>query len=81
MSPTPTYTIDAFWDAEASVWVATSEDVIGLATEAPTIEQLTQKLHAIIPELIELNHKPSDHQGLIQFELISHRQESIQIAA
>jgi hypothetical protein len=75
-----TYTIDAFWDAEAKVWVATSEDVIGLVTEAPTIEHLTQKLYAIIPELIELNHS-SDHQGLIQFELISHRQESIQIAA
>jgi hypothetical protein len=51
-----TYIIDAFWDAEAKVWVATSEDVIGLVTEAPTIEHLTQKLHAIIPELIELNH-------------------------
>jgi Domain of unknown function (DUF1902) len=51
-----TYTIDAFWDAEAKVWVATSEDVIGLVTEAPTIEHLTQKLHAMIAELMELNH-------------------------
>jgi hypothetical protein len=50
-----TYTIDAFWDAEAKVWVATSEDVVGLVAEAPTIEHLTQKLHAIIPELIDLN--------------------------
>ena len=30
----------ALWDAEAGVWVATSEDVPGLATEADTIEQL-----------------------------------------
>jgi hypothetical protein len=61
-----TYTIDAFWDAEAKVWVATSEDVIGLVTEAPTIEHLTQKLHAIIPELIGLNHSlRANSQGSI----------------
>ena len=35
------YTIDAFWDTESGVWVATSDEVLGLATEAPTIEQLT----------------------------------------
>lgn len=80
MSPTYTYTVEAFWDAEAEVWVATSEDVIGLVTEATTIELLTQKLHAIIPELIELNNL-SNHQGSIHFELIGHRQESIQVAA
>ena len=26
--------VSAFWDHEASVWVATSDDVPGLATEA-----------------------------------------------
>ena len=30
----------AMWDAEAGVWVATSEDLPGLATEADTIEKL-----------------------------------------
>ncbi len=76
------YSVDAFWDAEATVWVATSDEVLGLATEAPTIEQLTQKLRFLIPELIQLNQLlPSDYQGSIDFELISHRQESIQVAA
>jgi predicted RNase H-like HicB family nuclease len=49
------YSIQAFWDAEAEVWVATSEDVLGLATEADTLENLNQKLQQMIPELLILN--------------------------
>lgn len=47
--------IRAEWDDEAQVWVATSDDVPGLATEAPTIEALVERLRAIIRELMELN--------------------------
>ncbi len=49
------YKVEAFWDSEAEIWVATSKDVPGLVTEASTIEILTQKLRVIIPELIFLN--------------------------
>ncbi|MFH7025041.1 MAG: DUF1902 domain-containing protein [Heteroscytonema crispum UTEX LB 1556] len=48
--------VKAFWDSEAKVWIATSEDVPGLVTEAETIELLTQKLRDMIPELIVLNN-------------------------
>ncbi len=47
--------IDAFWDDEAEVWVATSDDVPGLATEAETLELLAQKLRVMVPELLQLN--------------------------
>jgi len=47
--------IRAEWDDEAQVWVATSDDVPGLVTEAATIEDLIERLRAIIPELMELN--------------------------
>jgi len=49
------YQVTAFWDAEAAVWVATSEDVPGLATEADTVEALIDKLKLkiMIPELLE----------------------------
>ena len=50
---TDTYHIQVDWDPEAGVWVATSEDVPGLATEAETIEALTEKLRVMIPELLE----------------------------
>ncbi len=51
------------WDAEAGVWIATSDDVPGLATEAATLEALTAKLDALVPELLEANGHPaqSDH--------------------
>lgn len=49
------YFIHAEWDDEAAVWVATSNDVPGLATEADTQEQLTAKLKVLIPELLEAN--------------------------
>lgn len=76
-----TFKVQAFWDKDAEVWVATSEDVPGLATEASSIEILTQKLRVMIPELIVLNRIiPSDYVGSITFELISHRQELIQVA-
>jgi predicted RNase H-like HicB family nuclease len=32
------YHVAAFWDREAKVWVATSDDVPGLATEAESVE-------------------------------------------
>lgn len=49
--------ITAAWDAEASVWVATSNDVNGLAIEASTMDALIERLKIVIPELMELNHK------------------------
>ncbi|MCV3212535.1 DUF1902 domain-containing protein [Plectonema radiosum NIES-515] len=72
--------VEAFWDSEALVWVATSEDVSGLVTEAETIEALTQKLRVMIPELVVLNKiVPSDYVSSITFELTSHRQELIEV--
>lgn len=75
------FKVEAFWDSEALVWVATSEDIPGLVTEASTIEILTQKLREMIPELIVLNSiVPFDYVGSITFDLISHRQELIKVA-
>lgn len=45
----------ATWDNEAGVWVASSDDVAGLATEAPTLDALEAKLAHLVPELLELN--------------------------
>jgi len=45
--------VRAMWDSEARVWVATSEDVPGLVTEADTQEDLLEKLRVMIPELLE----------------------------
>ena len=82
MQKTKIYNIQAFWDAQAEVWVATSEEVSGLASEADTLENLYDKLREIIPQLLMLNGMlEQDYQGLIQVELICHRQEIISLAS
>ena len=52
------YHVTAFWDEDAKVWVATSDDVPGLATEAETVELLLGKLRIMIPELLEMTGHP-----------------------
>jgi len=52
--------VRADWDDEAEVWVATSTDIDGLATEAPTLEALRSKVLVIIGVLLELNREFSD---------------------
>ena len=72
--------IRAIWDAKAKVWVAESQNVPGLATEAATIEALTAKLRDIIPELLILNNLISEnYSGSINFELNTVRQELIKV--
>ena len=67
-----TYVVRAEWDAEAQVWVATSDDVPGLATEAETVEALDAKLKLLVPELLEANHcLPADEP--IHVELFARR--------
>ncbi len=52
------------------MWVAESEDIPGLVTEADTIEALTAKLRQMIPELLQLNHLITiEPQEAITFEL------------
>ena len=50
-----TYTVSAAWDDEAKVWVATSDDLPGLVTEARTLDALVERVHAVAPELLDDN--------------------------
>ncbi len=52
--------VRATWDDEAQVWVATSNDIDGLAVEAESRETLTEKVVAAIADLIELNGIDTD---------------------
>ena len=51
--------VKAAWDEEAKVWVAVSQDLPGLVTEAETTEELREKLQAVILDLVELNGPPA----------------------
>ena len=71
--------VHADWDAEAGVWVATSNDVPGLATEADTVEALVAKLETMIPELLAANG--TDVDSNVTFELLARRFDRIRPAA
>ena len=70
--------VKADWDADASVWVATSEDVPGLVTEAATAEELMNKLQIMIPELLRANGLIQDYDKIdIPLHLLYERSEII----
>jgi len=53
------YNIDFFWDDEASVWIAESEDLPGLILESDSFDTLVENVKKAVPELLELSGK--DH--------------------
>jgi len=71
--------IKAEWDPEANVWVATSDDLPGLVTEAETVEALQQKLAVVIPDLLEANGSTAAEVRNIPMNLIAHREAMISI--
>ena len=73
--------VNAEWDDEARVWVATSDDVPGLVTEAETVEALEAKLKNMIPELLELNGIDFGGEGEVPMNLIATRRERIRLRA
>ena len=48
--------IVAQWDPDASVWVATTEDIGGFVMEDATLERLVSRVPAVLEDLIELNN-------------------------
>ena len=63
--------IRAEWDDEADVWVATSDDVPGLVTEADTLEALSAKLCTMVPELLDANGYPDGNE--VPYELLARK--------
>ncbi|HEY3076190.1 MAG TPA: DUF1902 domain-containing protein [Burkholderiales bacterium] len=71
MAQTTRLTIHATWDDDARVFVATSDDVPGLATEADDMDALVAKLKTLIPELLDANGV--NHAAEVPFEILGHR--------
>jgi Domain of unknown function (DUF1902) len=57
-------TIQARWDSEASVWLATSEDVPGLVVEAGTWPAMINEVQLVLPKLLELSGAVGDKLSL-----------------
>lgn len=65
------YIIRTFWDDEAKMWVASSDNFVGIATEAKTLDKLVKKLEVMIPEILEANGYISADLPTPPFEIIS----------
>jgi Domain of unknown function (DUF1902) len=50
-----TFNVHAHWDDDARVWWAESDEVPGLATEAPDLDQLHENVRMIAPDLLREN--------------------------
>jgi predicted RNase H-like HicB family nuclease len=75
------YNVNVEWDDDAQFWVASSDDVPGLATGADTIEALIEKLKVIIPELLEENGMLPSGVNDVPFAIRAERTEHAQRAA
>jgi predicted RNase H-like HicB family nuclease len=73
--------VRAEWDSEAKVYVAESEDVPGLITEAATAEQLVAKLRLMVPELLELNGLDEANSEYLSLEIIYTTIETVRVHA
>ncbi|MDR0293362.1 MAG: DUF1902 domain-containing protein [Oscillospiraceae bacterium] len=49
------YAINLIWDADAFVWIATSNDIPGLVLESGSFDALVERVRYAVPELLELN--------------------------
>ena len=50
------YTVLLTWDNEAYVWLASSEDVPGLALEAGSLDVLMERVEYAVPDLLSLKN-------------------------
>jgi len=74
------YHVTAEWDDEARVWVASSDDVPGLATGAETLEALVEKLKLVIPELLVENGLLPESVQSVPFAITAERTEFAPVA-
>ena len=63
------YTAHLQWDPEAAVWVATSDDILGLVLESGSVDALIERVRYAVPELLELNHQQPSTGIRVKIEL------------
>ena len=49
-------TVQAEWHQDEQIWTAVSDDIWGLAAQAPNLDTLKSKVLPMIEDLTELNH-------------------------
>jgi predicted RNase H-like HicB family nuclease len=68
------YRIEAEWDSEAEVWIATSPDVPGLVLQGRTQDEIIEKVRLVLPALIEIGVEAEDRLN-VTFRKVLGREE------
>jgi len=74
-----TYEVEARWDSEAGVWVAESDDIPGLVTEAESMNALVEKVRVLVPQLFELNRGLEPGQKTVNVLVRAHHEETASV--
>ena len=74
-----TIVVNATWDEDAAVWVAVSEDLPGLVTEAPDQQVLMDKILTMIADLLEEEADGFDDLPEIPVVLMSQRLAKVRL--
>lgn len=76
------FKIEAQWDSDAEVWVATSQTVPGLVVQGRTHDEIVEKVRLVLPALIEIGVEPEDRLN-VTFSKVKGREErrSLPLAA
>jgi len=61
------YAVRITFDEEAAVWIAESDEIIGLVLECGSLNALMERVQIAVPELLVLNKQPSCDK--IQFKI------------
>ena len=64
------------YKVDASVWIATSDDIPGLVLESGSFDALVERVRFAAPELLELNGKTGQNLTL---SILSERHERIAV--
>lgn len=68
------YVVNLTWDADALVWVATSDDIPGLVLESGSFDAIIERIRITAPEMLKLN---GTTQNTLNLTFKSTRQERI----
>lgn len=75
------YLVRAVWDAEAKVWIATSDDVPGLCAESASWPELIDVVRELAPELLTLNQVVPADQKSITIRVVAEDEQAVTLAA
>lgn len=70
--------VKILWDNEASVWVATSDDLPGLVLESGSCDALIERVKYAVPDLMDTNGIKADYCDL---NFIADRLERVPVAS